>query len=90
MERDEYTRKLCAFPADYDNVIDLIMEKNKYANKLNIKEREEFAINAVHSCVREVVFGSTNYCSTGGCIAVRESNNPELVGYKKVLLGYRP
>jgi hypothetical protein len=90
--RDNHYRKLCYWQHSYDRVIDLVKRENPHCNALAEKEREEFACNAVHNCIRSVVFGTEGhaYVSTGGAIAVRCSNNPELPGYKQVILAYQP
>lgn len=89
--RDDHYRALCDYPPTYDKVIDLIKRENKYCNAMAEKEREDFACIAVHDCIQRVIFGDAgSFSSTGGAIAVRVSNNPELPGYKKVILAYQP
>lgn len=90
--RDDYYRKMCQFAPRYDLVIDLIKEKNQYAQSVPLEEAEAFAVNAVHSCINQVLFGKENnmHVSTGGCLAVRVSSNSNMPGFKQVDLAYMP
>ena len=76
--RDEYYRSLCASHGEYDRVINWIMKNNPYA-----QGSESFACNVVHACINSVLFGKHgNYCSTGMCIAIRNSSDPTHIGEK--------
>jgi hypothetical protein len=96
--RDDYYRSLVDFAFNYDEVINMIIALNPAAvdqskPSLNYPARfvspEEFACSCVHSCIRTVLFGDGgSHCSTGGCIAVRLSNNVSSPNYKKVVLAY--
>lgn len=89
--RDDHYRDMCEFPGDYDNVIDAIKVLNHACRREDSAEqREEFAVNAVHDCIRTVMFGDCGtYCCTGGAMALRVSRDPKREGYKKVLLAVR-
>lgn len=86
--RDDHYRKLCDNPMDYDQVVDWIKQNNPYAPKAP-EGAEEFATTVVHDCIRTVVFGDEMWSSTGMCIAVRMSSNPERPNFKKVLLAIK-
>ena len=92
--RQDYYRSLCFHPREYDDVIDLIIDMNPYVQGQVESGRyscaEEFACNAVHSCINSVLWGESepHHSSTGGAIAVRVSTKPSMPGYKQVFLAY--
>jgi len=85
--RDEYYRSLVNYAPNYDRTIELIKTNNPYAGETE-EDKETFACDAVHSCIRMILYGSMgNSCMTGGCLAVRASTRPESPSYNKVILG---
>jgi hypothetical protein len=90
--RDDHYRQFCFTNQSYDAVIDWIKENNPAASRELgngiYSDAEDFASNVVNDCIRTLIFGKDtgSFCSTGMCIAVRVSNNPELPGYKQVIL----
>ena len=89
--RDNHYRSFCDYTPEYDAIIDLIKTQNPYASKAP-EGAESFACNAVHDCIRTVIFADYKpmWSSTGGCIAIRMSRDPASDGYRKVTLGFRP
>lgn len=92
--RDDFYRSRVDNPAQYDRVIDLIKAINPYASA-NGRDAEDFAVNAVHSCISHVLFGDRHddvgtYFSTGMCLAVRATVNPQRPNYNKVILALIP
>lgn len=81
--RDEHYRNLCTKPEAYDMVIDLIIKHNPYANGI---DPEEFATEAVHSCIRGVVYAGVDDYSTAGCTAIKSEN----FGQRKARLAFEP
>jgi len=95
--KDDYYRSLCDNPTEYDKVVDWITANNP-ASKNNSfgEEPEEFACNAVHVCIRSVLYGSVRdterdnmWCSTGMCMAVRATWDKDRPVYNKVCLAIK-
>ena len=86
--RDNHYRSMCEFPQHYDAVIDLIKANNPYASvpDSRYEDAEEFATEAVHACIRAVIYGPDKWLSTGGCLAVRDT----ISGSAKAWLAYQP
>jgi len=86
--RDENLRSLCDDHTSYDRAIEWVRENNPYCKaKPSTSDREDFAVSVVHSCIRGLVYADSGmWYSTGMLIAVRVSSNPDLPGYKKVIL----
>lgn len=84
--RDSFYRSFCAYEKDYDNVIECVKKNNPHCPKDPL-EAEKFAVDAVHSCIRTVVYTDSIHCSTGGCLAVLHSR---FESTRKVILAYRP
>lgn len=85
--RDQFYRNLCMFPTEYDKVINWIRDNNSKAAALHGETPEDFAVRVVHSNINTVLFGQGGVWSTTGmCLAVRASTNPESESYMKVIL----
>lgn len=90
--KEDWYRSLCDNPAEYDKVVDWIEKNNPASHNNHLgMSAPEFAAHVVHACIRSVLFGDAGMWSTTGmCIAVRMSKNPESDLYKKVTLAVKP
>lgn len=88
MPRDSFYRSKCSNPREYDRVIDFIRDFNPHIQDRTTPAKEEFAIEAVHSCIRSVLFSNDKpgYASTGMALAVRENSDKSKSGYHLVML----
>jgi len=86
--KDDIYRKYCCYPKDYDRLIDVIARVNPAARRSS--DPESWAADAVHNCIRTIVFGGggkdSSFCSTGGAMATRGSQDPTSPSYKLVVL----
>jgi len=82
--KDDFYRKYCCYPRDYDALIDVIARVNPAASRSS--DPEGWAADAVHHCIRTIVFGDSSYYSTGGAMATRGSQDPTNPSYKLVTL----
>ena len=70
--KDEFYRGLCDSSYNYDKVVDWIAANNRACKDKTPEQALEFATDAVHSCIRAVMFGEkTTWCATGMCLAVQ-------------------
>ena len=63
--RDGYYRSLCEVESEYDAAINAMKLVNPACQ--SAADPEEWACNALHSCIRALLFGDCgSVCSTGG------------------------
>lgn len=89
--RDTWYKSFVDSVTEYDLTIDWIKNNNPYIKDRSEAEREEFACNVVHSCIRAVVFGDAgNFAATGMCMAVAAGpTRKDCDGRQKVVLAIK-
>jgi hypothetical protein len=89
--RDSWYKGLVDSCTEYDAVIDWIKNNNPFIKDRTEEEREQFACNVVHSCIRAVVFGdSGTFAATGMCIAIAAGKTrKDQDGNQKVVLAIK-
>jgi hypothetical protein len=85
--RDDLLRQKCNNPSHYDRLIEWIKKNNPAATKGGLYSGpEEFASEAVNSCIRGVLSGDTKSMATGMAVASRYSEGGPIYLYADVCL----